>query len=273
MALDVETRELASTPAGDLQLTTAGRGERPLLVLTPMVAWMTAALPAGLGDRFTLTLLELAGPGAATVDAITEATRHVADRLDEPVLFGHSMNGALALAAAAGGAPCAGVIAVTPPAALPPDPTVTDAYWGERAEPERRRRARAIVEAHEATTDATERSRLQAAFTRLRRWYDLDLHPTELDARATLDEAWITSVFESGTAVDWTATFAQVPQPVLLALGTFDFVAPPTAWTADLVPPAATVEHFERSGHTPYYEEPDEFLRVVDRWTEAALRG
>ena len=263
--MEANERQVVETSAGPLRLVTAGRGDRPLLVLTPMADWMLAALPAPLGARFTVTLMEL----PASIDAITAAVTDVAAGLSTPpVLFGHSMNGALALAAATS-APCVGVIAVTPPAALPPDPALPTTYWEERAEPERRRRAKEIVDAHEATTDPEEKARLQTAFTDVRRWYDLDFDPAELDRFAgALDHSWITAVFEDGKHVDWPQTFRQIDQPVLLALGDYDFVAPPSAWAdATRLPPHTTVHHFHRSGHTPYYEEPDEFLQVVERWT------
>jgi len=180
------------------------------------------------------------------------------------------MNGALALAAAST-APCAAVIAVTPPTALPPDPALATAYWEERAEPARRRRAGEIVAEHEATTDEDHRARLQEQFTRLRRWYDLDFDPSELDSLAVLNQAWVSSVFESGKAVDWPDTFKRVQLPVLLALGDYDFVAPPVAWSTAVLPPAATIHHFEKSSHTPYVEEPDTFLQVVEGWTNSNL--
>ena len=247
-----------------------------MLVITPMAEWMAAALPAELCDLFTLQLMELPGAGnaahpagASSVGEIGVAVADVAERLGPmTVLFGHSMNGALALAAASNAA-CAGVIAVTPPTALPPDATAPARYWDARAEPNRRERARQVVAAHEATSDEQERTRLQEQFTRLRRWYDVDFDPTELDSLAVVDQGWISSVFESGKALDWPGIFRDVEQPVLLCLGDFDFVAPPDAWTSENIPPSATVHHFTRSSHTPYVEEPHAFLEVVRSWMQA----
>ena len=60
------------------------------------------------------------------------------------------------------------------------------------------------------------------------------------------------------------------PYPVFLALGRYDFVvAPPSAWDAlrpqfhDL-----TVRVFERSGHTPQYEEAARFDAELVRWMQ-----
>lgn len=278
MAVTIVAREVHKTRVGENASATAGRGDRPMLVVTPMVEWMAAALPADLGDSFTINLLELPGAGnaahpagASTVGEIVAAVTDVAERLGpRTVLFGHSMNGALALAAASAAA-CAGVIAVTPPTALPPDAAAPAAYWERRAEDARRHRAREVVAAHEATSDEQERARLQDEFTRLRRWYDLDFDAAALDSLAVVDQAWISSVFESGKAVDWPNTFRQLKQPVLLVLGDYDFVAPPVAWTRENIPPSATVHHCTRSSHTPYVEEPEVFLRVVQSWMRADL--
>jgi pimeloyl-ACP methyl ester carboxylesterase len=273
MAVTIIAREVLETRDGDMPLAKSGRGERPMVVVTPMAEWMTAALPAELCDLFTLNLLELPGAGdaahpagASSVGDIGAAVTDVAERLGPAtVLFGHSMNGALALAAAAT-ATCAGVIAVTPPATLPPDPAVPGAYWESHAEPARRHRAGQVVAAYEATSDEQERARLQGEFTRLHRWYDLDFDSTELDSLAVLNQAWISSVFDSGKAMDWQNTFRQLKQPVLLALGDYDFVAPPVAWTTENVPPSATVHHFAKSSHTPYLEESEAFIQVMQDW-------
>lgn len=223
--------------------------------------------------------MELPGTGrsplraaAASIQTMISAVADVAAALDEaPILFGHSMNGTLALAASRSLA-CAGVIAVTPPPRLPPDPTQSTAYWEAHADEVRRRRGRELVAAYGATTDAAERSSLQEKFDRLRRWHDLDFDSTDLDRLAETDLDWVGCVLGSGRSVDWPGTMKDVACPVLLALGASDFVAPPTAWTEDLKPPKATVYMFSRSGHTPYFEEPDDFLRATEAWL-AAIGG
>jgi pimeloyl-ACP methyl ester carboxylesterase len=93
---------------------------------------------------------------------------------DDTVLFGHSMNGTLVLAAAAA-TPCRGVIAVAPPTSLSPNPDLSKAFWEARAEPARKKRTAEIVEAYERAGDDAEKQRLQGQFEHLRRWYDLDL--------------------------------------------------------------------------------------------------
>ena len=274
MSLTVETSAAIETRAGRVHVSRAGGGSRMLLAVTPIgEPWMSAAMPAGLGDLFTIHLMELPGTGRselrggpASVQVMVEAIADVAEALEaRPVLFGHSMNGTLTMAAA-NATSCAGVIAVTPPPRLPPDPAAAAAYWESHADDERRGRARELVAAHEASTDDTERSSLQERFDRLRRWHDLDFDPADLDRLEEHDLGWVRSVFESGKDVDWRASISSVAVPILLALGQSDFVAPPTAWTGDITPPQASVHVFTRSGHTPYLEEADEFLQVTARW-------
>ncbi len=52
--------------------------------------------------------------------------------------------------------------------------------------------------------------------------------------------------------------------PTLVLTGRFDInVAPSTAWKIHKAIPGSRWEVFENSGHLPYFEEPDKFVRVV----------
>jgi pimeloyl-ACP methyl ester carboxylesterase len=147
------------------------------------------------------------------------------------------------------------VIAVGPPARLPPDVALSRAYWDVHAEPQRKALAATRPEASD----------------HLRRWYDPAFDSTELDRDIVIDFDWVQAIFDDAATVDWPATMQAVTCPVLLALGAFDFISPPTAWTPEVTPTRATTERFERSGHTPFVEQPDEFLDVVDRWLTTEL--
>ena len=274
MSLQVRSSSRLTTRAGIVHVDVAGRGDRQLLAVTPIgAAWMIAAFPSELEDVFTIHVMELPGTGRSpyspecgSVEAVTDAIGAVAGKLaDPPVLFGESMNGTLVLAASQEVA-CERVIAVTPPPRLPPDPSVSAAYWEANADDERRVRATAIIAAYEAESDPARRDELRAAYDRLRRWHDLDADHGDLEGRAVMSMEWIEAMFESGAGVDWTATMRSIDRPVLLALGASDYIAPPTAWTDDNTPPHATVEVFPRSGHTPYVEEPEAFVDAVRRW-------
>jgi proline iminopeptidase len=68
--------------------------------------------------------------------------------------------------------------------------------------------------------------------------------------------------------IDISQGLAAFDRPVFLAIGRYDFVGgPPSAW--DPIRPKFrdfTVWVFERSGHTPQYEEADLFDTELLRW-------
>ena len=71
------------------------------------------------------------------------------------------------------------------------------------------------------------------------------------------------------------ALLAGLERPVWLGLGRYDFlVAPPSSW--DRVRPHLrdlTVRVFERSGHTPQYEEAERFDAELLAWLAGPSRG
>lgn len=59
--------------------------------------------------------------------------------------------------------------------------------------------------------------------------------------------------------------------PMLLAHGRYDYTVPYTLWE-EIAPtlPSAPLRVFSESGHQPFYEEPEEFARVVSDWMNAS---
>ena len=77
-----------------------------------------------------------------------------------------------------------------------------------------------------------------------------------------------------GTLIDATGTTSadrdpdpRPDAPLLIVDGRHDFVVPYRLWegVADRLP-GATLEIFSRSGHHPFFEEPERFTEVVTRW-------
>lgn len=101
-----------------------------------------------------------------------------------------------------------------------------------------------------------------------RAWYDphFDAAPfwQGVEPNEIVPRVW-TETFGS---IDVTRGLAALDKPVFLALGRHDYlVAPPESW--ELVRPHftdLTVRIFERSGHTPQYEERDAFDAELLRW-------
>jgi proline iminopeptidase len=146
-------------------------------------------------------------------------------------------------------------------------------YWQESVSPERK----AVMEENLRRLPAETLAQLPpgAQFIRSyvqngpRIWYDprFDSSPlwegVEVN-RDMIDHVW-GHVFRD---IDITRGLATFDRPVFLALGRYDFlVAPPAAW--DAIRPKfrdLTVRIFERSGHTPQYEEAVLFDAELLRW-------
>jgi len=182
-------------------------------------AWMDAAVPAALRR---LLDIDVVVPSATTIDGIIDELR--ATIRPDAFVFGHSMNGALALAVASR-VPVRGVLAVAAPPvlpiAVPPDG---------------------------------------------RRWFDDERDTTTLDALMETRFEWVMDVFANAGAFDWEAARAAVDAPVLLVLGGHDGVVPPTMWPDGRGVRDLTKVTLDRSAHTPFVEEPAEFVDAVSAW-------
>jgi proline iminopeptidase len=59
--------------------------------------------------------------------------------------------------------------------------------------------------------------------------------------------------------------------PIFIGHGRYDYVVPYPLWDAVLpVLPITVFRIFERSGHQPFFEEPNDFARAVEAWMERA---
>ena len=68
---------------------------------------------------------------------------------------------------------------------------------------------------------------------------------------------------------EWDVTLdpSSLRVPLLLAHGRYDYTVPYTLWeNIETVMPTATRHVFLRSGHQPFFEEPDQFAMVVAAW-------
>lgn len=64
--------------------------------------------------------------------------------------------------------------------------------------------------------------------------------------------------------IDMTPVLPTLHMPTLVITGRYDInVAPSTAWRIHRAIPGSQWAVFERSGHLPYFEEPEKFVRVV----------
>jgi proline iminopeptidase len=64
--------------------------------------------------------------------------------------------------------------------------------------------------------------------------------------------------------LDMTPVLPTLHMPTLVITGRYDInVAPSTAWRIHRAIAGSRWEVFEKSGHLPYFEEPEKFVRVV----------
>lgn len=100
-------------------------------------------------------------------------------------------------------------------------------------------------------------------------WYDFnfDSRPLWKDVHVNMpifEYVWGT-LFKD---IDITKNLETLEQPVFLALGRYDYiVAPPVSW--DSLRPKfknLTIQIFEKSGHSPFYEEPQNFDARLLNW-------
>lgn len=145
--------------------------------------------------------------------------------------------------------------------------------WQESVSPERKgaleENLRRLSDADLARLPPAERLIRNYVREGPRAWFDPRFDSTPLWAGVEINvEAFDYLWGEVFRDIDVTRGLADLDRPVLLVLGRYDFiVAPPSSW--DPIRPAfrdLTVRVFERSGHTPSYEEPELFDAELLRW-------
>jgi proline iminopeptidase len=148
-----------------------------------------------------------------------------------------------------------------------------DAYWDALADDDRKA---ALVKNYEQTTDddlekMSYSDRFIADYVRKtpKIWYDYTFDSAPLFSQSTFNEQMITYVW--GTVfqnIDITKNTEHFNLPVWVAIGKYDgLVAPLESW--DSVRGAfndMTITIFEKSGHTPQFEEPELFDHDLIAW-------
>ncbi len=102
------------------------------------------------------------------------------------------------------------------------------------------------------------------------RFFDARVDAAPLFAGAIVKPAFFAHVFGTLTP-SWVADSPSPPQvPILIAHGRHDYTVPHLLWKQAGVGasplPNARLHIFERSGHQPFFEEPDRFAEVVVSW-------
>jgi proline iminopeptidase len=215
-------------------------------------------------------------PDHLTLDTYADDIEQARQRLHlgEVLVMGHSVHGTLALEYARRyPEQLRGVVAISTVPHLSDDIALArDRMWQAEASEERKailaRLQAQLTPELLATLSPTERFVRSYGARGPRLWYD-----------ATYDGSWLWDgvefnmpVFErlDDTLLD-TYDLAQGPgeitSPVLIAQGKYDFNCPYMLWEEHLHKlPRHTYVLFERSGHTPPFEEPDRFDDTLLAW-------
>lgn len=239
-----------------------------------------------LGDVATLVLMDLAGTGRSsfpeTADELDhdrwlgdiEQTRARLSPNDSVVLFGHSYGGFLAqeYALRFPGRLAGVILCATAPAIDYPEVILAnaEAYGDDRVFAAAQR---ALTEPMESDRDLEEtwKTILPLYFHRL----DRELAEDAFAQCSFTSQPWNRAVTSCLPAFNVTAELHALNVPVLALNGRHDWLTPlehGVGRIASLVPEAEVVV-FEESGHFPFIEENERFVRVVSDWLGRLTRG
>ena len=257
---------------GPACLVLSGIGTRPYERMTP----------PPLSDRLQLVYVDLRGSGQSTGEP-TELTFDglagdlEAVRADLGVeriaVLGHSILGILALEY---GRRCPGTVSHVITAGAPPigdmaRVAAASATFFERDAAEDRKQ---VVRDNMASLppDAS-LSQWMLAQTPMR-YYDARFDAAPLFAEAVSKPQLLQHVMGPLTqGWDVTVDSSSLRVPIFLAHGRYDYVVPHVLWDGIASTlPNATLQIFEKSGHQPFFEEPDRFAAAVMEWM-AGPRG
>ena len=106
------------------------------------------------------------------------------------------------------------------------------------------------------------------------RFFDPRFDATPLFAGSAANPGFFGHLLGALTAGwDVTSDPGSLRVPLFIGLGRHDYVTPWSSWSGISEGlPDATVEVFERSGHQPFFEEPDRFASALAEWMAGARR-
>lgn len=265
-----------SVDGAELFYTMRGNGPACLVLCSIGTKPYETQMPSQLSDRLQLVFVDLRGSGRSTggptdltFDVLASDLEAVRTDLgvERIAVLGHSILGVLAIEY---GRRCpesvSHVITVgTPPFGDMARVSARATSFFEEDAPEERKQ---ILRANLARLPA-DASMGQVMFAQTpMRFFDPRIDAVPLFAEAIPKPeliAHLLGALTSGWDVTTASTSLRVP--VFLAHGRHDYVVPYVLWEgiADRLP-NATFRLFERSGHQPFFEEPEEFASALMDW-------
>lgn len=265
-----------SVPGAELFYSTRGHGPVCLVLSSIGTKPYERMTPPQLSDRLRLVYVDLRGSGRSTgtpPDLTFDVLAHdlEAVRVDlgaeRVVVLGHSILGALAIEY---GRRCPGAVSHVIVVGMPPSGSMTDlagraaSFFEADASEERKQ----VLRENLARLPA-DASPGQAMLARSpQRFYDPRVDAAPIFAEAEVKWPFLAHLMGPLTSGwDVTAGAESLQVPTLVAHGRFDYTVPYVLWT-DILPklPRATMRVFEKSGHQPFFEEPDAFAAAVTDW-------
>jgi proline iminopeptidase len=267
---------IVSVKGAELFYSTRGSGPVCLVLSSIGTKPYERMMPAHLSDRMKLVFVDLRGggkstgdPGDLTFDVLADDLEAIRNDLgvERVAVIGHSILGVLAIEyARRRPASVSHVIAAgTPPRGDMASLAATTTEFFERDASEERKRT--LRENMAALPAGAPFGRVFLAQTPMR-FFDARLDAAPLFAEAEMKPAMLSHLLGDLTrAWDVSADADSLRAPIFLALGRHDYVVPYILWegVAEKLP-NATVQIFERSGHHPFFEEPERFAATVTEW-------
>jgi proline iminopeptidase len=265
-----------SVDGADLYYSTRGKGPACLILSTIGTKPYEYQMPISLCDHLSLAFVALRGSGESTgefseitFDVLAgdlEAIRHHMG-VDRVSVLGHSILGVLAIEY---GRRCPEEVSHVITVGTPPKADMSwlasesKAYFEKHASEERKQ---TLSENMAKLSSDTAPSQAILAQTPMR-FFDV-----RFDAKPTLANAIVKpQIFPhllGPLTEDWDVTVDSdsLRSPIFIAQGLHDYIVPHVLWDGIAQSlPTATLRVFERSGHQPFFEEPDYFTESVLGW-------
>jgi len=265
-----------SVTGAELFYSSRGRGQVCLVLTSIGTKPYERMTPSELSDRFQLVYVDLRGSGRSTgapTDLTFDVVAHDLEAVradvgaDRVAVLGHSILGALAIEY---GRRCPTTVSHVIAVGTPPSGDMTDlearaaSFFEEDASAERKQVLRENLARLPAGASPGQSMLARAP----QRFYDPHFDAAPIFAQAEVKWPFLAHLMGTLTA-DWDATAGAdaLQVPTLIAHGRFDYTVPYVLWS-DLVPrlPRTTLRVFEKSGHQPFFEEPDAFATAVTDW-------
>ena len=267
---------IVSVHGAELFYSTRGEGPACLVLSSIGTKPYERMTPPALSDRFRLVYVDLRGSGQSTGDPADLTFDTLAEDLEairadlgveRIAVLGHSILSVLAIEY---GRRCPDSVSHVITAGAPPRGDMawlaaqSIAFFEADATEERKQILRDNLAALPADASPGQQMFAQTPM----RFFDARFDAVPLFAEASVSPRFLQHVLGPLTqGWDVTAGASGLRVPLFLAHGRYDYLVPHVLWNG--IPPRlpnATLEIFERSGHQPFYEEPDRFVDAVTGW-------